>query len=398
MHATIIGGGRIGRGFVSSLLTKNDVTFNFIDLSEELIQHFNEGSQYMVHILGNKQKDTIIKAFKGFNLTDNIAWQKELEQTDFIFTAVGGKNLVSLGRVLGEQYSNALKAGNTPKFILVTCENWMTPADDLRTTILETLTLSEQSVFIENVDVTQGVIRASGTSAPEGEETINPLDTWMQDYWSLPIDAKRIEKNGIPEWVYFEFKEDFGEMLAQKIYTNNTSVALIAYLGYLKGYEKVSDAANDPEIETILKQCYEEINYGLIHSLGVSEESQLEFSKVAEDKYKDPKIIDYVTRIARDPIRKLAPDDRMIGPAKMAISEGLSPEAIATGTAAALFYDHPEDEVAQELKRIRKKDGLHAVLKQICGLEKQDPLTQLILKKVKDLKNQGWISEEDVKE
>ncbi len=44
-----------------------------------------------------------------------------------------------------------------------------------------------------------------------------------------------------------------------------------------------ADAANDPEIVPILEEAYREINAALIHGLGVTEESQLKFSKRAKE-------------------------------------------------------------------------------------------------------------------
>jgi len=395
MHATIIGGGRIGRGFVASLLKRNQVEANFFDADQELVKNFEQNSSYTVHVLGNEEENTIVNGYKIYHIDNKQAWANELNRTDIIFTAVGGKNLASLGKTIGKNYQQALAKERVPSFILITCENWMTPAEDLQQAIEEQLTDTEKNIFWRNVDVTQSVIRASGTSAPNGEETTNPLDTWVQDYWVLPVDGKRIQNHQSPNWNYFEFKDDFGEMLAQKIYTNNTSVALIAYLGYLKGIKYVADAANDPEIEPILEMGYEEINKALIYSLGVSEKSQLEFSRVAEAKYKDYSIVDEIIRIGRDPIRKLALDDRLIGPANMALDAGINPKAISLATAAAIYFDYSKDPSSVELKRIRETQGVDAVLEEVCSIPRDSILANLIKESISELKERQWIKEED---
>lgn len=393
MHATIIGGGRIGRGFVASLLERNNVSKTFLDVSDDLVKEFNKEEEYTVHILGNETNNTIIENFEAFNFRDKKALKTEINNADFIFTAVGGKNLRTIGSEIGRQYKNLLREEIVSSFIIVTCENWLTPAADLLSSIVEELNESEKEVFLKNVDVTQGVIRASGTSAPKGEETSNLLDTWMQDYWTLPIDKSRINNHFVPNWKHFEFNENFGEMLAQKIYTNNTSVALVGYLGYLKGHKYVADSANDDEIEPIFKKCFQEIHQALVHTLGVSTESQKEFAEVAEDKYKDYKIVDDVKRIARDPIRKLSPDDRFIGPAIMAQKAGTKPEAISLGAAAALYFDNPEDSEAVELQKLRKEKGIDYVLDNICGLQNNQELKDMILSSIEVLKAKGWIPE-----
>ena len=103
----------------------------------------------------------------------------------------------------------------------------------------------------------------------------------------LPIDRDRI-KGEIPQWEYVEFVTDFGDLAKTEIYTNNTSVATVSYLGKLKGLTYVADSANDPEIEPILDQVYEEINYALIHGMGINEESQIKFSKTGKSEIYRP--------------------------------------------------------------------------------------------------------------
>ncbi|WP_038021747.1 NAD-binding protein, partial [Tetragenococcus muriaticus] len=177
MHATIIGGGRIGRGFVASLLKRNHVEITFFDTDQELVKNFEQHSSYTVHVLGNEKENTIINEYKINHINNSQAWADELTKTDIIFTAVGGKNLTSLGKIIGKNYQQALAREDVPSFILVTCENWMTPAEDLQQAIETQLADAEKYIFQRHVDITQAVIRASGTSAPNGEETINPLDT-----------------------------------------------------------------------------------------------------------------------------------------------------------------------------------------------------------------------------
>lgn len=53
--------------------------------------------------------------------------------------------------------------------------------------------------------------------------------------------------------------DHFGNFLTQKMYTNNTSNAVIAYTGYLLGYDILADAANSPEIQKLLDSAYKEI-------------------------------------------------------------------------------------------------------------------------------------------
>lgn len=63
--------------------------------------------------------------------------------------------------------------------------------------------------------------------------------------------------------------DQFLQLQSQALYTNNASSAVISYVGKLKGYRYVAEAAHDPEIERLLDQAYREIETGLIKQLHV---------------------------------------------------------------------------------------------------------------------------------
>jgi mannitol-1-phosphate 5-dehydrogenase len=98
-------------------------------------------------------------------------------------------------------------------------------------------------------------------------------------------------------------------------------------------------------------------------------------------------------RNSRDPIRKLGPEDRMVGPAKLAMEYGIEPVNLATVIAAAIFYDHPADPIAQQLKDMRITQGVDTVLSQVCGLEPNGKLGQLVKTNIEELKQTGLIKE-----
>ena len=107
----------------------------------------------------------------------------------------------------------------------------------------------------------------------------------------------------------------------------------------------------------------------------------------------DPDIIDVVTRIGRDPIRKLGPEDRFIGPMTIAINAGVEPKNIALGCAAALYFENPEDESAVELAKMRREKGIDYILENVSKLDLNGPVAKEIKAAVETLKQKGWIRE-----
>ncbi len=392
MKAVILGAGRIGRGFVTQLLTLNNVDITYFDASDAMVEQMNQIGHYTIHVLGHADLDLEVDHVKAYPTSDIDQLAACWKESDFIFTACGGKNMPSVGKTIGQAFKKLVTIGGVHLSNIITCENWIDPAKDLEEAILSCLDEKEAKLFKENVGVGESVILCTGTGAPDPSKVINPIDTWVQNFKYLPIDKDAI-KTEIPNWEYIEFVDNFGHLLTQKLYTNNTSCGSVAYLGHLKGLTYMAEAANDVEIEPIMDEIYNEINQALIQGMGIDAESQYAFSKRAKAKYTDRDIVDKLTRIARDPLRKLRPEDRLIGPSKIALSIGVKPTAIALATAAALFYDEPDDESAMKLQQMRKEHGVEYILQNVCQLKPEEELYQMILSSIDELRAKGWLKE-----
>lgn len=392
MKAVILGAGRIGRGFVTQLLTLNNVDITYFDASDVMVEQMNQIGHYTIHVLGHSDLDLEVDHVKAYPTSDIDQLAACWKESDFIFTACGGKNMPSVGKTIGQAFKKLVTIGGVHLSNIITCENWIDPAKDLEEAILSCLDEKEAKLFKENVGVGESVILCTGTGAPDPSKVINPIDTWVQNFKYLPIDKDAI-KTEIPNWEYIEFVDNFGHLLTQKLYTNNTSCGSVAYLGHLKGLTYMAEAANDVEIEPIMDEIYNEINQALIQGMGIDAESQYAFSKRAKAKYTDRDIVDKLTRIARDPLRKLRPEDRLIGPSNIALSIGVKPTAIALATAAALFYDEPDDESAMKLQQMRKEHGVEYILQNVCQLKPEEELYQMILSSIDELRAKGWLKE-----
>ena len=101
--------------------------------------------------------------------------------------------------------------------------------------------------------------------------------------------------------------------------------------------------------------------------------------------------MDFIERNARDPLRKLGPDDRLVGSARLVESFGIKPENLATAIAAAIHYVSPGDEFAVELGRLRTECGIDHILENVCKLDPKGALATLVKEKIEMLKGLGYI-------
>lgn len=384
MKALVFGAGKIARGFVGQLLFMNHIDITFVDASKRLVDGLRQQSYYLTSVLGNPEKNTRVDRFRILNNEEVDLLYQTFQCADAFFISVGGNNLDHVAPLVAKCVENTSVIKDR-SFIL--CENRVHAADDFRNMVYAYLSESGQSKWKNHYGVTEAVILRTATDPPKNAD-VPPYTVCVQDYWKMPVDASRYigERLPIPQ---IQWTERFGDLMTQKMYTNNTSSAIIAYNGYLKGYRIFSEASMNSEINAKLKEGYQEINETLIRALGVSEADQLQFAKRAEEKYTNPLIIDYVTRHGRDPIRKLGPNERLIGPATLALRHGVFPNVIIDAISRALYFDPEEDESAQELKKIRRNYGVPYILSHICGLSEEDRLYQCVLAHEKKLREAG---------
>ncbi|HCT93027.1 MAG TPA: mannitol-1-phosphate 5-dehydrogenase [Lachnospiraceae bacterium] len=388
MGCVIFGAGKIARGFVGHLLYLSGIPFTFVENAEGLVALINERGSYTVNILGHSEKNCEVKGARALSFAQEEEVVRAIVDADVVFTAVGGKNLPSLVPILKKGIEKkAAKGGNLN---IVTCENWKQPALILKTGIEASLREEAKTYFEKQVGITEAVIMRSAIEADEKLLEKDPLTVNVQDFWELPVDASRIAGE-LPAITGLKLIPEFTGFLERKFYTYNAANGTTSYLGALLGYEKLADAAHDERIVRILDGVYQETARALSQKHHFPLEEQLAFTLTSKRKLQDYTIVDFIERNARDPLRKLGKDDRLVGSARLVKEYGIEPHNLCIAIAAAIYYENEGDEFARELLRIRKEEGIDVVLEKVCGLDADGALGMLIKEKIRLLREWGWI-------
>lgn len=388
MSCVIFGAGKIARGFIGHLLYLSGIPFTFIERAEPLVDLLNARGRYTVNILGNSGKNCEVTGIHALGFGEEEQAADAIVRADTVFTAVGGKNLPSLIPILRKGIEKKAKAGGNLN--IVTCENWKQPAGVLKNGIEERLGEEAKAYFAEHVGITEAVIMRSAIEPGEELLKTDPLVVNVQDFWELPVDASRI-KGTLPDIRGLKLIPEFTGFLERKFYTYNAANGTVSYLGALLGYEKLADAAHDERIVRILEGVYRETAEALSkkHHFPLSE--QLAFTRTSKRKLQDYTIVDFIERNARDPLRKLGKDDRLVGSARLVEEYGTEPHNLCIAAAAAIYYENENDESARELRRLREEEGIDCILEKVCGLDPSGDLAELVRKKIELLKDWGWI-------
>lgn len=388
MNCIIFGAGKIARGFIGHLLYISGIPFTFVEKFEGLTDLINQRGSYFVNILGNPEQSCRVTGAKALNFAQQDEVADAIAHADAVFTAVGGKNLGDIAPLLAKGIARKATVGGNLN--IVTCENWKKPADILRAGILPLLDAEETAFFNTHVGVTEAVIMRSAIEASPEQLAQDPLVVNVQNFWKLPVDASRIVGK-LPSVQGLELIEAFTGFLERKFYTYNAANGTTSYLGALLGYEKIADAAHDERILGILEGVYSETARALSAKHHFPLDEQLAFTLTSKAKLQDYTIVDFIERNARDPIRKLGPDDRLVGSARLVLEYGILPENLCVAIAAAIYYENDADEFAVKLKDIRENQGIDAVLRDVCHLEPDGTIGKLVKEKIAYLKEIGWI-------
>ena len=92
-----------------------------------------------------------------------------------------------------------------------------------------------------------------------------------------------------------------------------------------------------------------------------------------------------VQDVARSPLRKLAPSDRLVGPARYCEEHGLANDHLVSGIALAIMYAEPTDPQSVQLQESIARDGLSVALEHASGIPAGSDLSQRICQRTDEL-------------
>jgi len=335
-HAVVFGAGKVGRGFLCQLLGRSGWDFSLVDASQSLLNELGDG--WIVHNLSSQEEERL-RARSLHHIDSNLF--ELIESADLILTSIGANHLEGWARGIREPLCQRLSEGALD---LILAENHPHPAEAVRAALLDGALADEAALIDTHLGIAQAQVLRSCIE-PTAEQ--HPTTVQVQDHWTLPLDGdallSAVDVKG------FEPKPDFKRELTRKLYTYNCVNAVVCYVGHLAGYEWLSDAANDERISQLALQAGEESSKALAAAFGFEEYELRDWCQRALAKYQDETIRDPIERNARDPVRKLGANERLLGPVNLCIEHDLPHDFLLIGIAAALRYPDAPSGILSDL-------------------------------------------------
>jgi mannitol-1-phosphate 5-dehydrogenase len=358
-------------------------------------------NKYAINIAGPDGIETTeiegVELLNPRDRTDRKILQEALCQSTEICTSLPSVNFYTTGNSgVASLIAHGLENSQAPATIIYTAENHNHAAEILAKKIQVKYLFDTYRVQFLNTVI--GKMSQVVTNPAEiNELNLTPIAPGIDRAFLVEefnrILVSRTEITDVrPGIEVFIEKENLLPFEEAKLYGHNAIHALIAYLGAIRGYEKMNEAKEDPQIMQIARDAFfQESGAALIQKhqhLNDPLFTPAGYQDFAEDllhRIMNPYLSDTIERAARDPIRKLGYHDRIFGTMTLALEHNIEPTnmAIAARAGWAYLLQH-----AQEYKlpphlclpglKDFKRDAISQILPWIWGDAKGKYLSRLI--------------------
>lgn len=365
--AVQFGAGNIGRGFLGQLFSESGFETVFVDVAADLVRMLKARREYPLRIVDERATTVTVRNVRAVDAADREAVARELADADIAATAVGVNVMDSIAASLAAGFSLRFADARSSPLDVIVCENLLGAGPFMRSKVKEHLEPALHPVL----DAKAGFVEASiGRMVPVMTDRVraeDPLLIEVEAYCDLPVDAEAF-RGPVPDIVHLQPLPRFGAYVERKLFVHNCGHAAAAYLGYQRRYEYVWQAMADPQVAGVVRGAMSETCEALARKHGLDRRELAGHADDLARRFANKALGDQVSRVARDPVRKLGPNDRLVGALRLCVEQGVDPRCVLKAVAAALQYDAPDDPAAVRLQGLLRLRGLETVLGDVCGL------------------------------
>ena len=384
MKAIVIGPGLLGCGFIGQVLRASGYQIVFVGRNPAMVDHLNRMGQYQVCLVQGGQAQAIqVDGVRAIStaLPEQIA--AEIADASLVTTAVGGNQLSEAAPLIAAGLRRRSQPLNVIAF-----ENLANAGDCLRRLVGHHLPahfpLSAQG--FSGALVNRAVTQRLGDPNQD-----HPLTFIADPPAAFVVDGLSL-RQPLPTIQGMRVTDNYGAWIQRKLYIFSAGHAACAYLGSLKGYHYIHTAICDPEIQAAVLAAMTEGQRGLAACYGADIAGGPSDLDQIINRFKNAALNDPVSRVGRDPQRKLGAEDRLVGAAQLAAAAGIRPKKLGLAMAAALCFYNPADPSAVHLLQEIEMTGLSDTLNHISGLDPSGELSRFVDKLWRRLAK-GWQKE-----
>ncbi|MCK4752578.1 MAG: hypothetical protein KAS75_03965 [Planctomycetes bacterium] len=345
----IYGAGAIGRGYVPWVFAPDKYRYYYVEAQKSIRDILNE-QKYFTSLKTKTSTYQVLEVPVEFCYAPGEE-KSIISDVDAIITAVGPRNILSI--------AENLQNTNVP---IICFEN-----DDSIPGFINSLTGGTNAVF-----GIPDVITSNTAPAKIGKK--DPLAIITEDGFCY-IDSAARKIGGDCSYVN---KKLLAKQWQAKLYLHNTSHCIAAYLGSFISAKYIHQAMENRSVKMIVKGAMYEMQEMLKRKMRLNAEFVDWYARKELKRFCNKLLYDPISRVAREPFRKLAHGERLIGAAELCLTGNIIPKNVLTGIMAAFCYNNPDDpdaHIRYLISALKPQD----FLKIIMNLQPNGALFELLL-------------------
>lgn len=349
----LVGAGAIGRGYLPWIIDTDQYSLHFVESNPELRNLLQAKDSFLsVMAVKDQLEKKTVPVERCFAPED-----QDWAQTEYaaVFVQVGPRNCLSI-----------LEQMKVFKCPIILCENDSHLVDKARQD------LGLKNVFFGVPDV------ITSNTAPAELLKEDPL-TVVTEEGVLLVDEAAGKLEGLDiDWV--SESELLNQHWAAKLYIHNTPHCVAAYLGHLVGKTYLHEAMQVPEVQKIVQGSMNEMLRSLKLNWEIPHDYLDWYAEKELRRFSNVLLFDPIKRVAREPLRKLELNGRLIGAANICLSQGFMPSNILVGIMAALFFDSETDSDSH-LPFMRKSMSKETLFSHCLGLRSGEAIELALVRR-----------------
>jgi len=384
----IWGAGKIGRGFIAELFQRAGYELIFVDTDPALISRLRAEAEYRIiktHPDGSGEIEKVTR-YRSFLASDPVLVE-EFSAISLLAVCVPESAFASVARRIAACLQlRAASAPDDPLDILLT-GNLRRPAATFKKCLDDFLSDRTRSYVRDKVGfIDTVVIRMFEPSVDLTRR--EPLTIVTNGFPSMPVDRLGFKAPPPPGVDGLLLTEKIAAERERKQGTYDVLQALLGYMGRSRGHWYAHEALADPAIHRVACGALREASQALVLEHGFTEEEMDKWTAQVLSDAGNPFVRYRTAYLATHPIKDVSKDGPLTGTALMCRAHRIVPQNLATAVAHAFLSADSNAPQAAEIQRCMAQKGIEATVRQVCGLEQEPEIVNLVTTIYKEITGQ----------
>lgn len=383
-RVVIVGAGQTGRGMFGALFYKEGCyELTFADTDAALVRGLREQGHYTVEekdLLTGSVEHVRVDGFSCVDVADRDVYLDALARATYIAVAVFPKSFDDVARDLADMVRVRKARGMEDVVAVILGGNFVGLHDYFQRAIEGRLNEEERAYARTYVALATSKANRKVVHAGAGAERFaltGDNKSVLSVENCLPFEAG----HRLPS--FFHINPDVELSMIEKIWSENLIHCSLGFMGACAGYATVNEAIEDTRIGALALYAWFEGRRALEAAYGIPVPDEVAIKTMME-KFDTPYFHDRITRIVRQPIRKLKKGDRFLGPALLCIEQGITPYFILRAAAYGFCYEDDTEPQSVEIARLVRELGIDEAVRAVTELDPCEPRERLALEMLAD--------------